>query len=259
MHKNMKDMPIGFFDSGVGGLSVMKKAIEDMPEEEFIYLGDSANAPYGIKENTEIKRLTLNGIEFLIDKGAKAIVVACNTATSVAIEELRKKYNNIPVIGIEPALKPAVELNKDGKIIIMATNTTLKEKKFEKLMKKYAEGHDIAPLPCPGLVEYIENGILEGKEIDEFLRVLLKEHMSSKIGSIVLGCTHYPFVKKAISNIVGEKVEIIDGSKGTSKELKRQLIEADLVNDSKSRGNIEIFNTLGKEKIDLSFSLINVK
>lgn len=259
MSKNIKDRPIGFFDSGLGGLSVMKKAIEDMPEEEFIYLGDSANAPYGIKENVEIKRLTLNGIEFLIDKGVKGIVVACNTATSVAIEDLRMKYKDIPVIGIEPALKPAVELKRDGKIIIMATNATLKEKKFEKLMGKYAQDNVIVPLPCPGLVEYIENGILEGKEIDDFLRNLLKEHISSKIGSIVLGCTHYPFVKKAISNIVGSEVAIIDGSKGTSRELKRQLIEMDLVSDRTNRGNIEIFNTLGKDKIDLSFSLINIK
>ncbi|WP_286910394.1 glutamate racemase [Clostridium sp. UBA1652] len=259
MSKNIKDRPIGFFDSGLGGLSVMKKAIEDMPEEEFIYLGDSANAPYGIKENVEIKRLTLNGIEFLIDKGVKGIVVACNTATSVAIEDLRMKYKDIPVIGIEPALKPAVELKRDGKIIIMATNATLKEKKFEKLMGKYAQDNVIVPLPCPGLVEYIENGILEGKEIDDFLRNLLKEHISSKIGSIVLGCTHYPFVKKAISNIVGPEVAIIDGSKGTSRELKRQLIEMDLVSDRTNRGNIEIFNTLGKDKIDLSFSLINIK
>lgn len=259
MSKNIKDRPIGFFDSGLGGLSVMKKAIEDMPEEEFIYLGDSANAPYGIKENVEIKRLTLNGIEFLIDKGVKGIVVACNTATSVAIEDLRMKYKDIPVIGIEPALKPAVELKRDGKIIIMATNATLKEKKFEKLMGKYAQDNVIVPLPCPGLVEYIENGILEGKEIDDFLRNLLKEHISSKIGSMVLGCTHYPFVKKAISNIVGPEVAIIDGSKGTSRELKRQLIEMDLVSDRTNRGNIEIFNTLGKDKIDLSFSLINIK
>jgi glutamate racemase len=259
MSKNMKDMPIGFFDSGLGGLSVMKKAIEDMPEEEFIYLGDSANAPYGIKENIEIKRLTLKGIEFLIDKGVKAIVVACNTATSVAIEDLRMKYKDIPVIGIEPALKPAVELKRDGKIIIMATNATLKEKKFEKLMGKYAQDNVIVPLPCPGLVEYIENGILEGKEIDDFLRNLLKEHIDSKIGSIVLGCTHYPFVKKAISNIVGDEVAIVDGSKGTSRELKRQLMEMNLVSNRKSRGNIKIFNTLGKDKIDLSFSLINVK
>lgn len=259
MSKNIKDRPIGFFDSGLGGLSVMKKAIEDMPEEEFIYLGDSANAPYGIKENVEIKRLTLNGIEFLIDKGVKGIVVACNTATSVAIEDLRMKYKDIPVIGIEPALKPAVELKRDGKIIIMATNATLKEKKFEKLMGKYAQDNVIVPLPCPGLVEYIENGILEGKEIDDFLRNLLKEHIDSKIGSIVLGCTHYPFVKKAISNIVGPEVAIIDGSKGTSRELKRQLIEMDLVSDRTNRGNIEIFNTLGKDKIDLSFSLINIK
>ena len=255
---NMKYRPIGFFDSGVGGLSVMKKAIKDMPEENFVYLGDSLNAPYGIKDKAEIKRLTFKGIEFLLEKGAKAIVVACNTATSVAIEDLRSRYKNMPVIGIEPALKPAVELRVDGKIIIMATNTTLREEKFKALMSKYAKGNDIVPIPCPGLVEYIENGILEGKELDNFLINTLKEHLNSKIGVVVLGCTHYPFIKKTISNIVGSSVEILDGSIGTSKELKRQLQEIDMLNGSGIKGNIEIFNTLGKNKVDLSYSLINI-
>lgn len=259
MRKDIKNNPIGFFDSGVGGLSVMKKAMEDMPEENFIYLGDSANAPYGIKENEEIKRLTLNGIEFLIDKGAKAIVVACNTATSVAIEELRNKYKDIPIIGIEPALKPAVELNKEGKIIIMATITTLKEKKFKALMERYAVGSEIIPLPCPGLVEYIENGVLEGRELDEFLRYKLSEHLNDKISAIVLGCTHYPFVRKAINNIVGENVKIIDGSKGTSRELKRKLLELELVNTLNFNRHIEIFNSLGKDKVELSYSLLNIR
>ena len=144
IEKQITNSPIGFFDSGVGGLSVMKKAMIYMPEENYIYLGDSGNAPYGVKDIPEIKKLTLNNVEFLIEKGVKAVVVACNTATSVAIEELRNKYKDIPIIGIEPALKPAVEMGKDGRIVIMATNATLKEKKFNKLMNKYSSGKDIS-------------------------------------------------------------------------------------------------------------------
>lgn len=258
MKDNIKNMPIGFFDSGVGGLSVMKQAIKDMKEENFIYLGDSKNAPYGVKSIEEIRRLTLEGIDFLLKKGAKAIVVACNTATSIAINDLREKYKGIPVIGIEPALKPAVEMDKDGKIVIMATNATLKEKKFESLMKNYSMGREIVPIPCPGLVEFIEQGILEGEQIDSFLRNILEEHMDSKISSIVLGCTHYPFVREAIRKIVGADVNIIDGSKGTSKELKRQLQEMNLLNGSHEKGKVEIFNSLGEEKVELSYSLIEI-
>lgn len=239
----MKHRPIGFFDSGVGGISVLKEAIKLLPKEEYIYFGDSKNAPYGTKSKDEVKELTFRAVEFLINRNAKAIVIACNTATSAAIEDLRLKYNSIPIIGIEPALKPAVEYNEGGNIVIMATPMTLAEEKFKRLLGKYGDTATINPLPCSGLVEFIERGIISGEELNSYLREKLNVYKDIKISTIVLGCTHYPFIKEELKKIVGEKISIIDGSEGTVKQLKRQLSENDLLNDKEKRGSIKIYNS----------------
>ncbi|MDP4091598.1 MAG: glutamate racemase [Bacillota bacterium] len=253
-----KEAPVGFFDSGVGGLSVLQEAVKLLPEENFIYYGDSKNAPYGTKPIEEIKRLSFAAADFLLSRGVKALVVACNTATSASIEELRDTYSNIPIIGIEPALKPAVELKLPGKIIIMATPVTLAEKKFYDLIKSYAENSVIQPLPCPGLAELIEDGKLTGEEISYFLRNILEPFMVSPIASIVLGCTHYPFIKGELSRIIGADIPIIDGSAGTARELRRQLSLKDLLSDRTIKGNIHIFNSLeGEEIIKFSYTLLN--
>ena len=173
---NIKNSPIGFFDSGVGGLSVLREAISIMPNENYIYFGDSQNAPYGTKDLQEVKQLTFKAAEFLRAKKVKAIVVACNTATSAAIEELRIKYTDIPIIGIEPALKPAVKLHRKGSVIIMATPMTLREKKFKELMLKFKDECDIVSMPCAGLVEFVENGILKGDDIESYLRDKFKRY-----------------------------------------------------------------------------------
>ncbi len=252
-----KNNPIGFFDSGVGGLSVMKKTIELLPHENYIYYGDSKNAPYGVKTVDEVKKLSFKAVEFLLEKGAKAIVIACNTATAAAVEDIRKGYADVPIIGIEPALKPAIELNKNGDILIMATPMTLNEKKFAKLMSRYKEKKSIIPLPCAGLVEFIESGVLEGEELRKFLSEKLQGHNYKNTSSIVLGCTHYPFVKNEIQSIVGHEVDIIDGSLGTAKELKRRLKENNILNEKKEKGNIEIYNSKS-EVVELSYKLINL-
>lgn len=251
--------PIGFFDSGVGGLSVLKKTIELMPGENFIYFGDSKNAPYGVKPLEEVKRLTFEAVEFLLSRGCKAIVIACNTATSVAIEDLREVYNNIPIIGIEPALKPAIEVGAQGKILIMATPITLVEKKFNNLVKLYGRNSDISAVPCPGLAELIENGVLSGEELNNYLREKLKEFLNTKISSIVLGCTHYPFIKQEIINIIGKDISIIDGSEGTARELMRKLDKNNMLNTSTEKGTVEIVNS-SKEKsiIELSYKLLGI-
>lgn len=252
-------MPIGFFDSGVGGLSVMREALKIMPNENYIYLGDSINAPYGIKSVEEVKNLTFKAVEFLLNKGVKGIAIACNTATSAAVAELRIKYPDLPLVGIEPALKPAVELHKEGKILIMATSMTLKEQKFHRLMKKYEDIAEIVPLPCPGLVEFVEAGKLEGEEVETYLRDKLATYKNDKISSIVLGCTHYPFIKNSLYKILGEDILIIDGGLGTSKELKRRLENKDLLNKKNNKGSIEIINTLNKKEIiDLSYELLEI-
>ena len=253
-----KNSPIGFFDSGVGGISVMRRAVELMPNENYIYFGDSKNAPYGVKHADEVRKLTFNAMKFFEESGVKAVVIACNTATSAAIKELRETYN-IPIIGIEPAIKPAVESKKQGKIIIMATTMTLAEKKFNNLMDKYKDEREIIKLPAPGLVEFVESGIFSGEEVMEFLKEKLSPYLNSKISTIVLGCTHYPFVKNAIEKVVGQDVDIIDGSLGTARELMRRLKEKDLLNDSKEKGTIEMINSSNKQElIDLSWKLIEM-
>ncbi|WP_032123515.1 glutamate racemase [Clostridium amazonitimonense] len=254
-----KNKPIGFFDSGVGGLSVLKKAIDLMPQENYIYFGDSKNAPYGVRAVEDIKNLTFKAIEILLSKGSKAIVVACNTATSAAVDDLRRKYKDIPIIGIEPALKPAVSLYKKGKILIMGTPITLAEKKFNNLVAKCGPNLEIVPIPCPGLVEMIERGIFEGKDINDYLKDKFKTYISEDISSIVLGCTHYPFIKKEIISIFGTDIPVIDGSKGTAKELKRRLTEKHMVNDSGKKGRVEILNSSEESGIiDLSYRLLEI-
>lgn len=254
-----KNSPIGFFDSGVGGISVMRRAVELMPNENYIYFGDSKNAPYGVKHADEVRELTFNAMKFFVEQGVKAVVIACNTATSAAIKELREIYD-MPIIGIEPAVKPAVESKKQGKVIIMATTMTLSEKKFNNLMDKYKDEREIIKLPAPGLVEFVESGILDGEDVISFLKEKLSPYLNTKISTIVLGCTHYPFVKNVIQGIVGEDVDIIDGSYGTIRELNRKLSEINLINNQKENGYIKIFNSSEDEKIvELCKKLLKTK
>lgn len=243
----IQNKPIGIFDSGVGGISVLKQAIKVLPNENFIYYGDSKNAPYGTKTVDEVKTLTFNVADYLINSGVKALVVACNTATSAAINDLRKKYK-MPIIGIEPALKPAVSLDRKGKILIMATPMTLAEKKFHNLMKKYEIKAEIESLPCPGLVELIEDGIFTGEDINLYLKEKLSPYIKYGIAAIVLGCTHYPFIKRELAKIVKD-VPIIDGSLGTAKQLRKKLAVMKLLNNSSEKGKVEILNSLDDTRI----------
>lgn len=248
--------PIGFFDSGVGGLSVLKESLKILPNENYIYYGDSINAPYGTKTEDEIKKLTELGISFLIEKGVKAIVIACNTATSVAANDLRKKYNNIPILGIEPAVKPAISKSNDGSILIMATPMTLSKGKFVNMLENYNR-YNIKKVPCKGLAELIESGETSGEVIQKYLGDVLSPFTNEKIDTIVLGCTHYPFVADSISSIVGDKVSIIDGSYGTVCNLKKQLEINSLINESNTIGNIDIYNSSqNKNMINLSKKLL---
>jgi glutamate racemase len=255
----LNNKPIGFFDSGVGGISVLREAVRLLPNENYIYFGDSINAPYGTKKVHEAKELTFKAVDFLLSRNVKAIVIACNTATSAAIEDLRSTYHSVPIIGIEPALKPAVELNRKGKIIIMATPMTLAETKFNNLMKSYKDKAEIVPLPCAGLVELIENGIIDGTEVNSYLRKKLKPYLSGGISSVVLGCTHYPFIRNELSRVLPEGAEIIDGSLGTVKQLKRQLTNMNAVNTQTEKGKVEIINSSYDEKIlKLSYRLLEI-
>ncbi|MCT8977517.1 glutamate racemase [Clostridium sp. CX1] len=256
----VEDRPIGFFDSGVGGISVLKEAIDLLPKENFIYFGDSANAPYGTKTVDEVKDLTFKAVDFFMEKKIKALVVACNTATSAAIIDLRERYAKyMPIIGIEPALKPAVEYRRKGKILIMATPMTLAETKFNKLMNNYKNEAEIEPLPCPGLVELIERGEFEGEQVNSYLKDKVNTFGKDGIAAIVLGCTHYPFIKKELFKVIPRDVPVIDGSRGTAKQLKRQLTEYNILNKGNQKGSIEIYNSLNSDEIiNLSRKLLGL-
>ena len=232
--------PIGVFDSGIGGLSTLKTMATILPNESFIFLGDSKNAPYGDKEKDQILQLSRNNVEFLLNKGVKAIVIACNTATSAAKAELMAEYN-LPIIGIEPALKPAVEDgNKD--ILVLGTALTMKLTKFQAQYHRFEDQTQIDLKPLPGLVDIIETGVVSGPQISNFLTANLSEFDADKIDGVVLGCTHYPFVRNSIQEFF-PKASFYDGFLGVTKMLKRKLDEGELNTDSKTAGHIDFYST----------------
>lgn len=258
--KDLKNLPIGFMDSGLGGLSVLREAIRIMPYEDFIYYGDSLNAPYGTKSQQVIKQLTLNVVDRLLDYGIKALAVACNTATSAAVRQLRIMYPDLPIVGIEPAVKPAAVNNHGGEVLVMATPMTVKQEKFHKLLNKYKDMAKIIPIQCDGLMEFVEHGILEGDELMEYFQEHLAPYLSDNIETIVLGCTHYPFLKAPLKRFLGSRpIKLIDGSLGTSKELKRQLESKNLLWTNERERYIKIYNSLEKQElIDLSWKLLRL-
>lgn len=224
MKDNLSNLPIGVFDSGVGGISVLADLVHQLPNEEYIYFGDSGNAPYGIRSKEEVKELSFDVVNHLLKFNIKALVVACNTATSVAIEDLRNSLE-IPVIGMEPALKPGIELNKIGKVAVMATPVTLREKKFNDLIQKLERTANVVKIPCPGLVEIIEKEGKYSDEIEKYIKNIFSSYNIDELGVIVLGCTHYIFIKDIIANIVGKNISIVDGNLGTAKHVKHLLKE----------------------------------
>jgi glutamate racemase len=224
-----KNSPIGMFDSGMGGISVLRTAMRLMPEESFVYFGDSANAPYGDKTENEILELSLAAVRRLMKYDIKALVIACNTATAASAQELRKRLS-IPVIGMEPALKPASSIRHGGKVIVLATKATLSLEKFHILMEKY--GTDAYPLPAPGLVHFVESGVFSSPKLDDYLAELFLPYKNTQIDAVVLGCTHYPFLKDAIRRAAGENAVLVDGNEGTVRRLISVLAEKNLTGEN---------------------------
>lgn len=227
----MKDF-IAVMDSGVGGISVLIPMHRLMPDENFLFYGDSANAPYGTKSTDMVRSRVLELVADFLDEGAKAIAIACNTATSAAVKDLREIYPEVPIVGIEPALKPAVTEHEGGRILVMATPMTIREEKFKNLLSRYGGDCEVIPLPCPGLMEYVEGGKADTDEVEAFLRELLSPYLSGGLDAVVLGCTHYPFIRKRLQRVIGSDVEIYDGSLGTAKELRRRISDAGLLRPS---------------------------
>lgn len=250
------NQPIGFFDSGVGGISVLQAAVALLPQEDFIYYGDSANAPYGDKTVEEIQGLTARAVDFLLAKGCKAIVVACNTATSAAIDLIRETYPQIPIIGIEPALKVAMDHTSQGKVLVLATLRTLQEKKFQDLSDRYAQTRTVIRRPLPGLVEIIEKGGDFQEKSFQFLQRALAD-VDKDVSAVVLGCTHYPFIKPSLRRLFPGDTLIVDGSEGTSRHLRDVLAEKDLLAELGHPGSVTLYNSSpDPAMIDLSRALL---
>lgn len=255
---DINQKPIGVFDSGVGGISVLRELVKLMPGENYLYFGDSANAPYGTRAAQEVIDLTIKNVAFLFSQGAKAIVIACNTATSVAIRILRETYPDIPIIGIEPALKPAVLAQNHSRVLVMATPMTLEQEKFNSMLHVYEDEASITKVPCPGLVELIEGGILDGPELFSYLEKRFSSFEKTTVDAVVLGCTHYPLIKSSIQHFFPNTV-IYDGGYGTAKQTRKRLLECHLLSDQTSGGAVHFFNSTGTtEMLELSQYLLRL-
>ena len=229
--------PIGVFDSGVGGISVLKHIHTLLPNEDLMYVADSKFAPYGNKTPEFIQERAVWIADFLIGKGAKALVVACNTATAAAVDLLRQKYH-LPIIGMEPAVKPAAAASKTGVIGVLATSGTLKSAQFAALLEHYGQQVEVVTQACHGLVECVERGELDSTATQDLLASYVQPLIAAGADTIVLGCTHYPFVRPLIENLVGDDVVLIDTGAAVAKELKRRLEDARLLNAETQIGQV---------------------
>ncbi|MCF0259439.1 MAG: glutamate racemase [Erysipelotrichaceae bacterium] len=250
-----KTNPVGVFDSGLGGLSVVHTLKKLMPEEDILFFGDSIHNPYGTKTREQITDYSIGICRMLEEKGAKAIVIACNTATSACVRQLREMFD-MDIIGMEPALKPAATIGSHQRIAVWATKLTLEEEKFARLMSRFQKDHEILKVPCMKLVALVENDQLENQEaVDEVLKEYLDQSNWETLDSIVLGCTHFVFFRQRLEELTEGRVRIIDGNEGTARHVKELLDNKNLLNDS--GGKIEVSNSL-EDRIGLSYKLLQL-
>lgn len=253
--------PVGVFDSGFGGVSFLRNALSELPSERFIYYGDNKNAPYGSRSEEEILFLAENAAESLVGRGVKALVVACNTATSAAINVLRERLS-VPVVSVEPAIKPACELPGDGKILMLATLATTKLSRYRALQARMPDPSRIINVGCPGIVERVEKGEISESAFDDILSERLSSLDGAKIDGIVLGCTHFPFIAPAIKRYAAMHFEgecrLFDGNAGTARQLKRVLFANGLAADpSAFPAPRTVFLTSGdREKLEPIFEML---
>ncbi len=248
---NQAENPIGVFDSGAGGISALRAMVRLLPQEHFIYYGDMANAPYGTKKTDEVIACVRRVTELLLARNIKALVIACNTATGAAAYTLRRELT-IPVIGMEPALKPASEIRKTGDILVLATPLTLHQEKFNRLMEKYGEG--AVRVPCTGLMELVEREDWQGSEA--YLKEVFALYDLRKVDAVVLGCTHYVFLKNMIRRMLPEHIAITEGSDGTARQLRRVLARGRLLREE-GAGSVELETSGTPEDIEKMRRLLN--
>lgn len=227
----MKDAPIGIFDSGVGGLSVAREIRRRLPHERLLYFADHAFCPYGGRPLEEIRRRSVEVVGDLVERGVKAVVVACNTASGAALETLRERFT-IPIVGLEPAVKPATERSRNKRVGVLATEATLRSARFHRLLDAYARDVEVYQRASPELVELVEAGEMQGAEVEGFLASTLAPVREQGIDTLVLGCTHYPFLRTAIAEVMGAGVEIIDSGEAVARQVERVLQERGALADA---------------------------
>ncbi len=235
-------MHIGFFDSGIGGLSVLKEALQLLPSENYLYYADTRHVPYGPKSREEVRGYVFEAVDFLVQQGIKALVIACNTATIVTVSDLRKKYG-FPIIGMEPAVKPAVEKNKKNhkRVLVLATELALKGEKYRSLVAKVEGRHIVDSLPLPELVEFAESYVFDESIVVPCLKEKLSGFDLEQYGTVVLGCTHFPLFKAHFNKILPPHIDLIDGSLGTVRHLKNLLEEKGLLEMTGDGGKVSFY------------------
>lgn len=221
--------PIGVFDSGAGGLTILSALLKELPRERFIYLGDTAHCPYGVRSDTEITELTLIACRFLIARGVKLIVIACNTASQAALSTLRATFPDLTFIGVVPAVKPAARLTRKGRIGIAATNQAAKAAYLRQLIDEFAGGIEAFAVGCPDLVTLVERGQFDGPEVEETVRRVLQPVLAEDIDVLVLGCTHFPALHTIIERVAGPKVQIINSGQAIARRTRAVLEHLELL------------------------------
>ncbi len=245
----MQEKSIGIFDSGIGGITVLQEIIKVLPNENYIYYSDSKNNPYGDKTKEEIVKRCEEICKFLLDRQCKAIVIACNTASSIAANYLREKYKNVPIIAIEPAYKMVYDYAYDGKTLVMATKGTIESERFNILYHKY-NNHKTELLECVGLANIIEEG--NANTIKDYLEKNLEKYRG-KIDNVVLGCTHYPLVQKEIGQALGNNIKFFNGANRLAIHLKNVLEKQDLIYKGKVKGKIIFIDSSRKKEKEERF------
>lgn len=241
---------VGVFDSGLGGISILRGLVRELPHEDFVYFGDSAHNPYGEKTPEQVLDLSRAIVEDMVRAGCKAVVIACNTATSAAADVLRDEYPDLPIIGVEPALKPAVLAGRHGCVLVMATPMTVRLEKFQHLLREWGKGACVKSVACWGLAARIERGDLQNPDVEELVRKLVGEY-AGQTGAVVLGCTHYPFVASQIRTVLGD-VPFFDSTEGTARQLRRRLSECGLLRGGEVRGSVTFLSSKDtSEELDL--------
>ena len=233
--------PVGVFDSGVGGLSVAREIRRALPAEHLLYVADTAYVPYGDRGDDEVRARTVAIGEWIQAQGAKVLVVACNTASGAALEALRERLA-IPVIGLEPALKPAVRESRNGRVGVMATVGTLRSARFQRLVDNYADGVEVVRDPCPGLADLVEDGLLSGPELAERMEAYVAPLRDAGVDTVVLGCTHYVFVRDAVRDALGPGVRLLDSGEAIARRTRQILTDAGALADG-GPGSVRILTT----------------